>query len=131
MYKMHFKSTVLTISFLCIAICLSFVIWWRHSRPVPFSSVSVKTIHLSQLWQQTRTNLTESAAEESLKGQPSPSLTMKIEIKPERLAPQLNSTDVYFSLLTAPKYHDSRFSLQYLTWLQTVDPHYVSFKTII
>ena len=47
------------------------------------------------------------------------------EIRPERLPPPANSSDIYFSLLTVPKFHDTRFSLQYLTWLQTIDPKQV------
>ena len=49
-----------------------------------------------------------------------------VEIRPERLPPPAHSSDIYFSLLTAPKYHNLRFSLQYLTWLQTVDPKQVT-----
>ena len=48
-----------------------------------------------------------------------------VEIRPERLPPPKNSSDIYFSLLTAPVYHNLRFSLQYLTWLQTIDPKQV------
>ena len=48
------------------------------------------------------------------------------EIRPERLPPPANSSDIYFSLLTAPKFHNLRFSLQYLTWLQTVDAKQVT-----
>ena len=50
------------------------------------------------------------------------------EIKPERLPAPVNSSDIYISVLTAPVYHNSRFALQYLTWLQTVDPKNVSQK---
>ena len=49
-----------------------------------------------------------------------------VEIRPERLPPPAHSSDIYFSLLTAPKFHNLRFSLQYLTWLQTVDPKQVT-----
>lgn len=49
-----------------------------------------------------------------------------VEIRPERLPPPAHSSDIYYSLLTAPVYHNLRFSLQYLTWLQTVDPKQVS-----
>ena len=49
-----------------------------------------------------------------------------VEIRPERLPPPADSSDIYYSLLTAPLYHNLRFSLQYLTWLQTVDPKQVS-----
>ena len=49
-----------------------------------------------------------------------------VEIRPERLTPPADSSDIYYSLLTAPLYHNLRFSLQYLTWLQTVDPKHVS-----
>ena len=49
-----------------------------------------------------------------------------VEIRPERLPPPAHSSDIYYSLLTAPLYHNLRFSLQYLTWLQTVDPKQVS-----
>ena len=49
-----------------------------------------------------------------------------VDIRPERLTPPANSSDIYYSLLTAPLYHNLRFSLQYLTWLQTVDPKHVS-----
>ena len=48
-----------------------------------------------------------------------------VEIRPERLPPPAHSSDVYISLLTTPKFHDTRISLQYLTWLQTVDPKQV------
>ena len=48
-----------------------------------------------------------------------------VEIRPERIPPPANSADIYYSLLTAPKYHDTRISLQYLTWFQTVDPKQV------
>ena len=48
-----------------------------------------------------------------------------VEIRPERLPPPADSLDIYYSLLTAPVYHNLRFSLQYLTWLQTVDPKQV------
>lgn len=44
---------------------------------------------------------------------------------PERLPPPANSADIYYSLLTAPAFHNLRFSLQYLTWLQTLDPRQV------
>ena len=50
------------------------------------------------------------------------------EIRPERLPPPTNSSDIYFSLLTAPKFHNLRFSLQYLTWLQTVDAKQVTIR---
>ena len=49
-----------------------------------------------------------------------------VEIRPERLPPPADSSDIYYSLLTAPLYHNLRFSLQYLTWLQTIDPKQVS-----
>ena len=49
-----------------------------------------------------------------------------VEIRPERLPPPVHSSDIYISLLTAPKFHDTRVSLQYLTWLQTIDPKQVS-----
>lgn len=49
-----------------------------------------------------------------------------VEFRPERLPPPANSSAIYISLLTAPKFHDVRFSLQYLTWLQTVDPEQVT-----
>ena len=49
-----------------------------------------------------------------------------VEIRPERLPSPAHSSDIYYSLLTAPKFHDLRISLQYLTWLQTVDPKQVS-----
>ena len=49
-----------------------------------------------------------------------------VEIRPERLPPPAHSSDIYYSLLTAPVFHNLRFSLQYLTWLQTVDPKQVS-----
>ena len=49
-----------------------------------------------------------------------------IDIKPERKPPLANLSDVYISVLTAPVYHNSRFAVQYLTWLQTVDPKNVS-----
>ena len=48
------------------------------------------------------------------------------KIRPERLPPPANSSDIYFSLLTAPRFHNLRFSLQYLTWLQTVDAKQVT-----
>ena len=48
-----------------------------------------------------------------------------VEIRPERLPTPDNSEDIYFSLLTAPVYHNLRFSLQYLTWLQTINPKQV------
>ena len=48
-----------------------------------------------------------------------------VEIRPERIPPPAHSSDIYISLLTAPKFHDTRISLQYLTWLQTVDPKQV------
>jgi hypothetical protein len=48
-----------------------------------------------------------------------------VEIRPERLPPPAHSSDVYISLLTAPRFHDTRVSLQYLTWFQTVDPKQV------
>ena len=48
-----------------------------------------------------------------------------VEIRPERLPPPVHSSDIYYSLLTAPVYHNQRFSLQYLTWIQTVDPKQV------
>ena len=47
-------------------------------------------------------------------------------IKPERIPPPDNGSDIYISVLTAPVYHESRFALQYVTWLQTVDPKNVS-----
>ena len=50
-----------------------------------------------------------------------------VEIKPERLTPPADSSDVYISLLTAPRYHDTRVSLQYLTWFQTVAPEQVQY----
>ena len=46
-----------------------------------------------------------------------------VDITPERLPPPTNSSDIYFSLLTAPVFHNLRFSPQYLTWLQIVDPN--------
>ena len=49
-----------------------------------------------------------------------------VEIRPERIPPPAHSSDIYYSLLTAPVYHNLRFSLQYLTWLQTVDLKQVS-----
>ena len=49
-----------------------------------------------------------------------------IKVKPERLPPPANSSDIYISVLTAPVYHDKRFAVQYLTWLQTVDLKNVS-----
>jgi hypothetical protein len=49
-----------------------------------------------------------------------------VVIRPERLPPPAIGSDIYYSLLTAPLYHNLRFSLQYLTWLQTVDPKQVS-----
>ena len=56
-----------------------------------------------------------------------PSLTRgSAKITPERLPAPAHSSDIYYSLLTAPVYHNLRFSLQYLTWLQTVDPKQVS-----
>lgn len=59
----------------------------------------------------------------------SPYITVgTLEIKPERLPAPVNSSDIYISVLTAPVYHNSRFALQYLTWLQTVDPKNVSQK---
>ena len=48
------------------------------------------------------------------------------KVKPERLPPLANSSDIYISVLTAPVYHDKRFAVQYLTWLQTVDLRNVS-----
>ena len=51
-----------------------------------------------------------------------------VEIRPERLPPPAHSSDIYFSLLTASKFHNLRFSYQYLTWLQTVDPKQVTIK---
>ena len=48
-----------------------------------------------------------------------------VEIRPERIPPPAHSSDIYISLLTAPKFHDTRISLQYLTWLQAVDPKQV------
>ena len=48
------------------------------------------------------------------------------KVKPERLPPPANSSDIYISVLTAPIYHDKRFALQYLTWMQTVDLKNVS-----
>ena len=49
-----------------------------------------------------------------------------VEIRPERLPPPAHSSDIYISLLTAPKFHDTRVSLLYLTWLQTINPKQVS-----
>ena len=54
-----------------------------------------------------------------------------VEIRPERLPPPAHSSDIYISLLTAPKYHDTRISLQYLTWIQTIDPKQVQFGLIL
>ena len=48
-----------------------------------------------------------------------------VEIRPERLPPPAHSSGIYISLLTAPKFHDTRVSLLYLTWLQTIDPKQV------
>lgn len=53
-----------------------------------------------------------------------------VEIRPERLPPPDQSSDIYISLLTAPKFHNMRFSLQYLTWLQTIDPKQVTLYNI-
>ena len=50
-----------------------------------------------------------------------------VEIRPERLPPPADSSDIYISLLTAPRFHDTRVSLQYLTWFQTVDPEQVQY----
>ena len=55
-----------------------------------------------------------------------PDGTAHIVIKPERIPTPYNGSDIYISLLTAPVYHESRFALQYVTWLQTVDPKHVS-----
>ena len=49
-----------------------------------------------------------------------------VKTTPERLPPPANSSDIYISVLTAPVYHDKRFAVQYLTWLQTVDVKNVS-----
>ena len=48
------------------------------------------------------------------------------KVKPERLPPPANDSDIYISVLTAPVYHDKRFAVQYLTWMQTVDLKNVS-----
>ena len=48
-----------------------------------------------------------------------------MEIRPERLSPPENSSDIYYSVLTAPPFHNTRFSFQYLTWLQAVNPEQV------
>ena len=56
-----------------------------------------------------------------------PSMTRgSVEIRPERMPPPAHSSDIYISLLTTTKFHDTRISLQYLTWLQTIDPKQVS-----
>ena len=56
----------------------------------------------------------------------SPKGELPFLVKPERLPPPANSSDIYISVLTAPVYHDKRFAVQYLTWLQTVDLKNVS-----
>ena len=67
----------------------------------------------------------------TIKRQDLPFLTRgSVEIRPERLPPPAHSSDIYISLLTAPRFHDTRVSLQYLTWLQTVDPKQVQYGLV-
>ena len=76
--------------------------------------------------QNVKQALKPSPAAPTINRQDLPFLTRgSVEIRPERLPPPAHSSDVYISLLTAPKFHDTRISLQYLTWLQTVDPKQV------
>ena len=49
-----------------------------------------------------------------------------VKIRPERIPPPAHSSDIYISLLTATKFHETRISLLYLTWLQTINPVQVS-----
>ena len=56
-----------------------------------------------------------------------PSMTRgSVKIRPERIPPPAHSSDIYISLLTATKFHETRISLLYLTWLQTINPIQVS-----
>ena len=39
---------------------------------------------------------------------------------------QQNGSDIFISVLTTHKYHDSRLSRLFITWMQTVEPKQVS-----
>ena len=53
-------------------------------------------------------------------------------ITPEKLDQnKYINEDVYMSVLTTPKHHESRFAYQLLTWLQTFNPNQVLFLELL
>lgn len=54
------------------------------------------------------------------------SLSPSVTIRPERFDTVYISPEVYMSILTTPKHHPTRFSLQLLTWMQTFNPKQVN-----
>ena len=57
------------------------------------------------------------------------SLGLKIPLEPVQLT-GVNSSDIYFSILSMPRYHRTRLSVLLFTWLQTVNPDQVYYEQV-